>query len=120
MSKRRKTYLLWRGLFGLLLAGSFVLSVLPGETVAPLSVWSDKLNHAGVFFLLAVLMRLGWRRIGYWKVLVLLSAYGGGIELAQLFAIDRSAEWADLGADVVGIFLGLKIVKHLRALGRNR
>jgi VanZ family protein len=106
---------LWRTLFWMMFVASFVLSVLPGSTVSPLVVWSDKLNHAGVFLVLALLMRLGWR-IGYWEGLALLTLYGGAIEIAQLFAVGRSAEWADLGADVVGIFFGLKLYKYLRLL----
>jgi VanZ family protein len=96
------------------LVGSYTLSILPGETVAPLFHWSDKLNHAGAFLVLSVLLRLGWQ-IEYWKALILLVAYGGLIELSQLFAIHRSAEWGDIGADTIGTFLGLKLYK----LGRR-
>ena len=106
---------LWRALFWMALAGSYILSVLPGETVAPLFSWSDKLNHAGAFLVLALLMRLGWR-IGYWQTLAWLSAYGGLIEISQLFAIHRSAEWGDVGADTLGVFFGLKLYKYVRKL----
>ncbi len=105
--------LLWRTLFFLALIGSYTLSVLPGETVAPLFFWSDKLNHAIAFLVLAFLMRMGWR-VDYLKVVVLLILYGAFIEFSQLFAIHRSAELADVVADAVGIFIGLKLFKLLR------
>ena len=35
-----------------------------------------------------------------------LLAYGAAIELLQLQVPNRSAEWADLGADAIGIGLG--------------
>ncbi len=105
----------WRALFVVAMAGTYLLSVLPGEVVAPLFAWSDKLNHAGAFLVLGLLLRMGWR-IDYGRALTLLVAFGGLIEISQLFAIHRSAEWADLGADTVGVFLGLKLFKYLRAV----
>ncbi len=104
---------LWRTLFFLALIGSYTLSVLSGETVAPLFFWSDKLNHAIAFLVLAFLMRMGWK-VDYLKVVALLILYGAFIEFSQLFAIHRSAELADVVADTVGIFIGLKLFKWLR------
>lgn len=99
---------IWRVFFYAALIGSYALSVLPGEVVAPLLSWSDKLNHAGAFLVLGFLFRMGWR-IGYGRALALLVAFGAFIEVSQLFAIHRSAEWADLGADTLGAFFGLKL-----------
>ena len=104
-----------RVLFWMALVGSYILSVLPGQTVAPLFSWSDKLNHAGAFLVLGFLLRMGWR-IDYGRALILLVMYGGFIEVSQLFAIHRSAEWADVGADVIGTFLGLKLYRYVHAL----
>jgi len=114
---RRDNKRLWRILFWMALIGSYTLSVLPGETVAPLFHWSDKINHAVAFLVLGFLLRMGWR-IDYWRALVLLVAFGGFIEMSQLFAIHRSAEWADVGADTVGVFLGLKIYKYVKRVLR--
>jgi len=105
--------LMWRILFFFALIGSYTLSVLPGEVVAPLFHWSDKLNHAGAFLVLAFLMRMGWK-VDYVKAVVLLIFYGAFIEFSQLFAVHRSAEFADVVADMVGIFIGLKAFKLLR------
>ncbi len=111
----RQYSLFWRLIFIITLLGSYILSILPGEVVAPLFSWSDKLNHTGAFMVLGLLLRMGWR-IDYWQAMILLIAYGGFIEISQLFAVHRSAEWADLGADAIGIFLGLKIYKYIRKL----
>ena len=111
----RRYQWLWRTLFVLALVGSYTLSMLPGEMVAPLFSWSDKLNHAGAFLVLGFLLRMGWR-IDYWRALVLLVAFGGFIEISQLFAIHRSAEWADVSADTLGVFFGLKLYKYVRSL----
>ncbi len=111
--KKVSTPLLWRTLFFLALIGSYTLSVLPGEVVAPLFHWSDKLNHAGAFLVLAFLLRMGWK-VDYIKAVALLLLFGAFIEFSQLFAIHRSAELADVAADAVGIFMGLKLFKLLR------
>ncbi len=116
-SNRRKYFfsrpVLWRILFVVALIGSYTLSVLPGEVVAPLFSWSDKLNHAGTFLILAVLLRMGWK-IAYLKATALLLFYGAFIEFSQLFAIHRSAELSDIAADAVGIFIGLKLFRLFR------
>ena len=111
--KKVSNPLLWRTLFFLALIGSYTLSVLPGEVVAPLFHWSDKLNHAGAFLVLAFLLRMGWK-VDYIKAVALLLFFGAFIEFSQLFAIHRSAELADVAADAVGIFMGLKLFKLLR------
>ena len=100
---------LWRTLFFLALIGSYTLSVLPGQVVAPLFHWSDKLNHAGAFLTLTLLLRMGWTRVNATKATLLLLFYGAFIEFSQLFAIHRSAEFADVVADGVGIGIGLAL-----------
>jgi VanZ family protein len=72
---------------------------LPGEN-------SDKLVHAGVFLVLALLTDFAWpgRPIG-WRALMLLALYGAGIEIAQHFAPPRTMSAADLAADVAGLAL---------------
>ena len=105
--------LLWRTLFIFALIGSYTLSVLPGEVVAPLFSWSDKLNHAVAFLVLAWLLRMGWE-INYFKAAVLLILYGVFIEFSQLFAIHRSAELADVAADAAGVLIGLQLFKLVR------
>lgn len=109
-------HLVWQRLFFLALVVSYTLSILPGEAVAPLFNWSDKLNHAVAFWVLAFLLQMGWKKITAFKTTVLLMLYGAFIEFSQLFAIRRSAELADVAADSIGIVLGLILVKLLRKI----
>jgi hypothetical protein len=42
-------------------------------------------------------------------------AYGAGLELAQLAVGWRFAEWADLAADAVGVFVAWGLARWLRS-----
>jgi len=88
----------------------FVLALLPQDQ-APQLNWSDKLNHIAAFMVLAFLLRMGFR-ISYFQSLGVLLGYGMLIEAAQYFTPDRSAEWADIGADMIGSLVGLKLYKY--------
>lgn len=81
-----------------------VLSLAPVTTPMPSTGW-DKTNHLLAFSTLALLGRGAYpgRMVA---VLGGLLAYGGLIEVLQSFTPDRSAEWADLLADGVGLLVG--------------
>ncbi len=103
----------FRFLFVTALIAIYILALLPQDQ-APQLHWSDKANHVMAFVVLGLLLRLGFR-FSYWQSLALLIAYGGLIELSQYYLTsDRSAELADIGADTVGSFIGLKLYKYLR------
>lgn len=75
----------------------------------------DKLQHAAAFLGLAGLMLALVERRRYAAVCAALLAFGGAIEIAQyLMPYGRSAEWADLVADGVGIALGLVVSLAIR------
>jgi VanZ family protein len=91
-----------------------VLALVPATLPLPTTGW-DKANHALAFAV------LGWLGIACWprawaRVLVALAAYGGAIEIAQTFTETRMGEWADWGADLVG----LAIVAGLQARAVRR
>ncbi|MBB4842186.1 VanZ family protein [Paucibacter oligotrophus] len=96
----------WAGLALLCLISYLALSPAPPKS---LDTGWDKANHLLAFAALAF--------CGFWslqtpkqRLLGLplgLLAYGGAIELIQFFVPGRSCEWADLGADSIGIALGL-------------
>ena len=98
---------LWRAILALLL---IVVSYL-ALTTSPqqgMDLGWDKLNHTAAFVALGFSAWLGFPAPRYSKHVVLLSllAYGGAIEILQLWVPGRSCEWADLAADVVGITVG--------------
>ena len=100
----------WRALLGLLIV---VVSCLALSPKPPPSVdfgW-DKLNHMLAFSAMAFCATLGSQTSRGVRVLLLcaLLAFGGLIEVLQLFVPGRSSEWGDLLADSLGIACGVVI-----------
>jgi len=77
----------------------------------------DKLVHLGFFFVLTILLFYGkikgqqnysFRSFTILKIILLTFFIGAAIELIQLFFFPyRSAEWWDLGSDMIGVFMGV-------------
>lgn len=77
----------------------------------------DKMVHLGFFYVLTILLFYGkiqsqhnysFRILTIFKIIGLTFVLGGSIELIQLnFFPYRSAEWWDLGADMIGVFMGV-------------
>lgn len=77
----------------------------------------DKMVHLGFFYVLTILLFYGetksQRRDNFgiltiFKILMLTFALGGFIELIQYkFFTYRSAEWWDLGSDMIGVFMAI-------------
>lgn len=91
------------------------VSSIPG--VGPAWLSFDKLAHFGVFGLLATtIARLEqaprWPLIGAHWAIVMVSAFGSGIELLQSLTPDRSMEFDDWVADTLGA--ALAVVLYLR------
>ena len=104
MTSNLKLAWLWFMLGGLMLVLVAILSLMP----APDTGVNDKLSHLLVYAILS-----GWfcslvnRRGHLLSVVGGLIIYGGLIELLQGLTADRYAEWGDLLANTLGIFLGL-------------
>lgn len=85
-----------------------------GASLEPVSFDQiDKLGHALAFFLWGALITAGWQRTS-WQILILAAVFGGAIELIQPLS-GRDAEWADLGADMLGAGAGVWVGTRLRA-----
>ena len=69
----------------------------------------DKWAHAAAFAFLTVWFAGLYPRSAYWRIAIGMLAYGVLIELCQGLISYRSAEWPDLGADVIGIAAGLSL-----------
>lgn len=69
----------------------------------------DKWAHGMTFAILAVWFSGLYSRSAYWRVAVGLLAFGVLIEVLQGLVRYRMAEWHDIGADALGIVIGLLI-----------
>jgi VanZ family protein len=91
----------------------YTLAILPQDMAPTVGSLSDKSHHILAFLVLAILLKLAYL-IKYWHAFFLLAAFGLLIEVSQLFAINRSGEVADVVADIVGIFIGLKLYTYTK------
>jgi len=77
----------------------------------------DKMTHLGFFYVLTILLFYGkikyqhnyaFRSLTIFKIVLISFLLGGGIELLQWKVFTyRSAEWWDLGSDMIGCFMGV-------------
>lgn len=114
---------LWGGII-------FIGTSLPGSLVPHVSLFRyDKLIHAGIFFVFALLLARAYRHqqhfprwaeasapLSLWTAIV----YGIVDEGHQLYIPGRSGDPLDLLADAVGALLGVSAVLAFRALGDRR
>ena len=105
------------------LASVILLLLVLIAALMPAAVWfwSDKIDVAGwlrhadkwahgiTFVILAVWFSGLYSRSAYWRVAVGLLAFGVLIEVLQGLVRYRMAEWYDIGADALGIGIGLLI-----------
>lgn len=76
---------------------------------------ADKLQHALAFLALTAWFLALVERSRYAAVVVAMLAFGALIEVAQrLMPYGRQAEWADMGADALGVLAGLALSLAIR------
>ncbi len=104
----------WRVILVLLVACIAVLALMPAPPSDFDTGW-DKLNHWLAFGSLAFAACLSSPASRTTRLLLLFSllGFGGLIEVAQLYVPGRSAEWADLLADAIGIACGAAVASGL-------
>ncbi|MCH8490038.1 MAG: VanZ family protein [Oceanicaulis sp.] len=86
------------------------LALWPGDGGAPRLFGWDKLEHISAFVTLTVLGRFAFPGLARVWLALGLSGFGIAIELLQMIeALNRSASPYDVGANTVGIALGLAI-----------
>jgi VanZ family protein len=99
----------WRWLW--LVAGTVLVLLVSWLCLRPSAddQWfphADKVHHAAAFLGLGGLLLALFERRHYAVVCIALLVFGGAIEVAQyLMPYGRSAEWADLVADGLGVML---------------
>jgi len=69
----------------------------------------DKWFHGITFLVLSIWFTGLYRKRSYWKIGIGLLLFGLVIEACQRMVSYRTAEWLDVGADAIGIILGLVI-----------
>ena len=94
----------WQGVLALLLVVVTYLALTPKPLVG-LESGLDKVGHLLAFTALGFTGYLGFPTRTALPFALL--AYGGLIEVLQLFVPGRSAEWGDLLADGIGIGVGI-------------
>jgi hypothetical protein len=95
----------WSAVGWLLTAGLIVGSLMPGPAVPDVGV-SDKLMHAGIYFLLMVWFAGFCRRGLYPAIAGALAALGIGLDLLQRLTATRSFDWYDIAMNCAGIAAG--------------
>jgi VanZ family protein len=118
-----------RYLFWLALILVTVLSLWPGSAEPPTAPWSDKLNHAIAYFVLASGLLIGWKFNLKTRLIAIICLWGWSavLEIIQGFSlVGRTASGMDLVANTAGIlwamlggllvnFLWKKNLKHKTA-----
>jgi VanZ family protein len=107
LPRRSASARIWRAVLALLVALVSYLALTPTPPQQLDFGW-DKLNHLLAFAALAFAAALGYPRSTRARRLapVALLAFGGLIEILQLFVPGRSSGWGDLIADAAGIAIG--------------
>src|SRR5690606_32293188 len=68
----------------------------------------DKVVHCILFAGCTFVWLMDWHpRFSYLQTALLMLAYAAFTEVAQMYVPARSAEWADLGADALGIAMAI-------------
>lgn len=111
----------WRTILVLLLLAVSYLALTPKPPVHIDTGW-DKLNHLLAFAALAFAGGLGFSQSRDRQTFLLLAllAYGGLVEVLQLYVPGRAGEWADLLADTIGIACGAVTAAYVLRVAATR
>jgi VanZ family protein len=96
----------WLALGWLLVIGVITGSLVPGDKLPSLDV-SDKLLHAGSYFLLMIWFAGLYRRAFHPLIGLVLLALGATLDLFQGMTVTRSFDPRDIVANSLGILAGL-------------
>ena len=91
-----------------------ILSLIPTSPKIVENTW-DKLNHLVAFGTLFITLSLGFPKLKTKQAFIILLLYGIQIEIAQIFCENRYFSLLDIVADIVGIVLGIIIVKFINS-----
>ena len=110
---------LWMGVI-------FFMSTLPEAETPGRGILSDKVCHAGEYFILAFLILFALQRTtrarfftSFWITLIWGALYGFSDELHQLYVPTRQFSFGDMAADVGGVVVLFLILWVLRRSGKR-
>lgn len=103
----------WRGparaLAVLATSLALVMALIPHPPTLPGNP-GDKMVHAATFVALSLLISIGWPRVAFWRLFLLLSGFGGLIELAQgTSLVGRDASLWDWLTDTAAVLAMLTL-----------
>jgi len=114
MTARRSVKLLaW-----LCLAAIVVLSLVT-PSLRPVTALPHNLEHAGIFLAAGLAVGLGYPG-HWWRNALLLTAFAGAIEIAQLYAPGRHARWMDFFVDATAACLGAALASMVERMTLSR
>lgn len=97
-------------LFWAALLFAYVAAIMP-QADAPHIANNDKVEHMIAFLTLAVLGRLAYPAVPWWRGWLLLAGFGALIELTQMIpALHRDGNLADWIADAIALSVGILLV----------
>lgn len=100
---------LFRILFVCALVMSFWLALMPAPDIVQVLSWQDKIEHALLFAVLAVLALGGWPQQPL-RIAAGLLLFGAAMEWAQSFTSYRVGDVLDFLADALGLLVLLPAV----------
>jgi hypothetical protein len=103
---------LWSGVGWLLVAGVVVGSLIPGTALEGFEM-SDKIQHAGAYFVLMVWFAGFYRRAAYPLLAAALMALGLALDLLQGLTVTRTFDWRDVAMNCAGVIAGLILASLL-------
>lgn len=107
---------LWRVLSVVILCLVLVAALSPAfwffDTRGSALSWfqnADKWLHAFTFIVLSIWFTGLYEKHSWWRIAIGLMLFGFIVEFCQLQVSYRTADWIDIGANTVGIIVGLTV-----------
>ncbi|MEW4363955.1 VanZ family protein [Aliikangiella maris] len=103
----------WQILFWLVLITIAYLTLTP-RPPNPISVQHiDKLYHFVTFFGFSLIFYIAFKKLGFYRILILSSLLGILIEFIQIYIPNRGFSIADMVADCIGALVGVFVAHRL-------
>jgi len=108
----------------------FVLSSIPGQYYPEVNFeFSDKIVHFGIYFVLAIAFYMSLSHQNRYKLLaehsfvfavIFTGIYGASDELHQYFVPNRSCDFYDFLANLLGAITAMALINYFVEVKRNR